>query len=324
MLLGKPLDELRTYLPELPVAPNFEDFWASTLDQYAVDSEPILSAWSGPLTGVEVQDVTIAGFNGDPIKGWYLAPPALEHKVACVVIFEGYGGGRGLPHEWLFWANCGYAVLVMDTRGQGSGHRRGDTPDGAYPVGNHSPGFMTHGVQSPESYFYRRVYTDAVCFVRAAQKLPNVDPSRIIVAGGSQGGGISIAAAGLCPEVFAAMPDVPFMCHIERAIEITDGYPYQEIVTYLRGRRDAVTQTMQTIAYFDGVNFAARATAHALFSVGMHDPICPPDTVFAAFNHWKGKKQIEIWPYSTHEGGGVDQQLKQALWLSELLQGEQE
>lgn len=319
MLLGKSLEELRTYRPELPVAPDFDAFWASTLDRYVNESEPVFTRWDGPLETVDVFDVTIAGYNNDPIKGWFITPKELNKRVPCVVIFEGYGGGRGLPHEWLFWPSCGYAALIMDTRGQGSGHRRGDTPDGSYPVGNHSPGFMTHGVESPETYFYRRVYTDAVCFVRAAQKLPNVDPARIIVGGGSQGGGIAIAAAGLCPEVYAAMPDVPFLSHIARAIEMTDGYPYQEIVTYLRGRRDAVEQTLGTIAFFDGMNFAARAHAHALFSVGMHDPICPPDTVFAAFNHWQGEKSIEVWPYSTHEGGGVDQQLKQAQWLRSLL-----
>lgn len=319
MLVGRSLEELRTYRPSLPAAPDFDDFWATTLASMAGDGTPTLSRWSGPITQFEVFDVTVAGYNGDPIRGWFIRPRNLEHEVPCVVTFEGYGGGRGLPQEWLFWPSCGYAVLVMDTRGQGSGHRRGDTPDGAYAVGNHAPGFMTHGIESRETYFYRRVYTDAVCFVRAAAQLPGVRGDRLIVAGGSQGGGISIAAAGLSPQVFAAMPDVPFLCHMAQAMDMTDGYPYHEIVQFLRGRRDSVEATLSTLAYFDGMNFAARATAPALFSVGMHDPICPPDTVFAAFNHWAGPHEIEVWRYSTHEGGGVDQHLKQAAWLEGLM-----
>ncbi|MFJ6677320.1 acetylxylan esterase [Actinosynnema sp. NPDC091369] len=46
--------------------------------------------------------------------------------------------------------------------------------------------------------------------------------------------------------------------------------------------------TFATLAYFDGVHFAQRATAPALFSVGLMDPIRPPSTVYAAFNHYAG------------------------------------
>ncbi len=59
-----------------------------------------------------------------------------------------------------------------------------------------------------------------------------------------------------------------------------------------------------TLAYFDGVNFAARAKAKALFSVALMDEVCPPSTVFAAYNNYAGSKQIRVWPYNHHEGGG--------------------
>ena len=59
-----------------------------------------------------------------------MTPHAVTGALACVVEFIGYGGGRGLPHEWLDWSAAGYAHLVMDTRGQGSnGGRRGATAD---------------------------------------------------------------------------------------------------------------------------------------------------------------------------------------------------
>lgn len=319
MHIGLSLEHLWDYKPEPPPAPEFDAFWTQTLQTKMGVGEVELARWYGPLRSVEVFDVTVPGYNSDPVKGWYIRPAGNSADLPCVVIFEGYGGGRGRPHEWLFWPNCGYAVLVMDTRGQGSGHRRGDTPDPSAVVGNHAPGFMTLGIEERDNYFYRRVYTDAACFVRAAAQLPGVNPERLIVAGGSQGGGISIAAAGLCPQVFAAMPDVPFLCHMAHAMKITDAYPYQELVVYLRGRRDSVDIALSTLAYFDGVNFAARAKAPTLFSVGLHDPICPPETVFAAYNQWAGPKQMQVWQYSTHEGGGVDQNLKQAEWLGQLL-----
>jgi cephalosporin-C deacetylase len=33
------------------------------------------------------------------------------------------------------------------------------------------------------------------------------------------------------------------------------------------------------------------------------DTICPPSTVFAAYNHYAGPKEIEVYPFNGHEQG---------------------
>ena len=106
--------------------------------------------------------------------------------------------------------------------GQGAGWGEGGhTPD---PVGTGpaTPGSMTQGIEDPESYFYRRVFVDAVHAVDAVRAIEGVDAERVAITGGSQGGGMTIAAAALCEGLKAAMPDVPFLSHFSRAIEITD------------------------------------------------------------------------------------------------------
>jgi cephalosporin-C deacetylase len=123
------------------------------------------------------------------------------------------------------------------------------------------------------------VFADAVRAVEAVRTLPDVDPVSVAVSGISQGGGISLAVAGLVPDVRAVMPDVPFLCHFERAVDICDTDPYAEITRYLSVHRGAVRQTFATLSYFDGVNFARRAAAPALFSVALMDQTCPPSTV---------------------------------------------
>ena len=35
--------------------------------------------------------------------------------------------------------------------------------------------------------------------------------------------------------------------------------------------------------------------------VGMMDDVCPPSTVFAAYNTYAGPKDIRVWPYNVHE-----------------------
>jgi len=320
MLLGQPLSELEVYRPPLTKRSDFDEFWRETLDKY-LQSEPVaeLTKITSPITEIDIFDVVVPGFNDDPIRGWFLTPRELQDDRPVVVVYEGYGGGRGNFNEWLFWANCGYPTLVMDTRGQGGGHRRGDTPDGSYPRSSSTPGFMTMGIESKEDYYYRRVFSDAVAFVRAAKKLPHANPNRIVTTGGSQGGGIALAAASLAPEVFATMPDVPFLCHIHRAIELTDAYPYQEIVNYCRIHRTDSEHALQTLTYFDCMNLVTMAKAQALISLGMHDPICPPDTIFAMRNHYAGKTSTQVWDFNMHEGGSSDQNLIQAKWLAEVL-----
>ncbi|NEE11438.1 acetylxylan esterase, partial [Streptomyces sp. SID7499] len=75
--------------------------------------------------------------------------------------------------------------------------------------------------------------------------------------------GLALAVAGLRDDVAAAVADVPFLCHYRRASQITDAGPYAEIARWLSGHRFRIEEAMETLSYFDGVNFAARASAPA-------------------------------------------------------------
>jgi cephalosporin-C deacetylase len=236
-----------------------------------------------------------------------------------VVEFVGYGGGRGLAHERILWAAAGYAHFVMDTRGQGSSWAVGDTPDPDATGAPSHPGFMTQGILDPRTYYYRRVYTDAVRGIEAARAHPAVDPTRVAVTGGSQGGGISLAVAGLVDDLSAVAPDVPFLCDFPRAIRLVDTDPYAEIARYLKTHRDHVEQAYATLSYFDAAILGRRATAPALFSVGLMDQVCPPSTVYAAFNHYAGPAEIREYPFNDHEGGEGFHDLVKMRWLGERL-----
>lgn len=305
-LFDLPKEELERYRPEIREPDGFDAFWKSTLDlSKAARREPKIVKQPSRLAAQDVYDVEFSGFAGDPIKAWLLVPRDAGAKLPCVVEYVGYGGGRGLPHENLLFSSCGYAHFVMDTRGQGAGWRVGDTGDPEHDGScSQHPGVMTRGIRSKESYYYRRLFADAAMAVDAAAAFPGVDPGRIAVAGGSQGGGTALAVSGLLGErLRAAMIDVPFLCHFDRAIHITDAWPYQEIVIYLKNHRDQIERTKEVLSYFDGVHFASRARCPALFSVGLMDFTCPPSTVYAAYNRYAGPKDIKVWEFNNHEGG---------------------
>lgn len=309
--------ELRSYRPDVPEPADFDAFWTATLAGHCPSDPPVLTPVASRLALVEVLDVTFAGFDGHPVKAWLLLPAGGDGALPGVVEFLGYGGGRGLPQERLAWVTAGYAYLLMDTRGQGS--RWGSGGDTADPVGSGpaAPGVMTRGIDDPESYYYRRVFIDGVRAVETLRAHPRVDAARVAVTGTSQGGGIAIAVAGLTRGLVGALPDVPFLCHFDRAVGLTDRDPYQEIVRYLSVHRGADERVFRTLSYFDGVNFAKRTTAPALFSVAHLDPVCPPSTVFAARNHWAGgEAEIVEYSFNEHEGGQAHQWPRQADWLA--------
>ena len=303
-----PPEQLAKYNPAEKAPRDFDAFWKQTLAesaQYPVD--PHFVQITDPIYQlVDVYDVTFRGYLGQPIKGWFIEPAGNEEKLPCLVTYIGYGGGRSLPVDHMLPAVAGLAHFVMDTRGQGSAWSSGHTPDNAADgQGPQYPGFMTRGIENRESYYYRRVFVDAVRAVEAAGLNAHVDPQRIGITGGSQGGGITVAAAGLLgKKVKVAMPEVPFLCHFRRATTIVDSHPYGEIVAYLKTHRGRSAEIYNTLSYFDGMHFAPRITARSLFSVGLMDTICPPSTVYAAYNRLKAKKEIRVYDFNNHEGGG--------------------
>jgi cephalosporin-C deacetylase len=302
--LDMTLSALQVYRPAIDEPGDFDDFWTRTIaDARALGGPARFTPVAAPFSGIDVFDVTFPGFGGDPIAAWLLAPRNARDAPG-MVIFQGYGGGRGLPHEWLPWASSGYATLVVDTRGQGSRQDAGGGTGDPHGSGPAVPGYMTRGISSPETYYYRRVFADAVRAVDTLRAHPAVDPQRVAVTGVSQGGGIAVAAAGLHGEVALCMPEVPFLCHFERAIGFTDADPYDEVVRYLRVHRGSEEAVFRTLSYMDGVSFAARAACPALFSVGLHDSVCPPSTVYAAFNAYGGAAEMVVYPFNGHEGGG--------------------
>lgn len=319
-----PYSDLVTYAPEVQEPADFDDFWTRTLAQSrSVGGEVALGDPVGLLPRLSVHDVSFPGFGGHPIKAWFARPADAVEDVPCIVEIAGYGGGRGLAIEHTMWPAVGFAHLFIDTRGQGSTWGNGgDTPD---PVGSDAalPGSMTRGILDPETYYYRRVFTDAVRAIDVARTLPGVDSARVGFAGMSQGGGVSLAVAGLVPDLAFVMPDVPFLCHFRRAVDIAIEEPFTEIGKYLSVHRDVADQAFTTLSYFDGVNFAKRATAPSLWSVALMDTICPPSTVYAAFNRYGelsggAPKSIEVYPFNGHEGGAAHQRAKQIRFLQEL------
>lgn len=332
-LFDLPLEQLRTYTSAATAPADFDAFWDRTVNEargFPLDAvfEPV----DNYLTVIDTFDVTFSGYGGAPVKGWLHLPGDREAgtRLPAVVQYAGYSGGRGLANQDTKWAQAGYAHFIMDTRGQGYGGSVGETADPHPSAGEVAhAGLMTRGAGSREDYYYRRVYVDAFRAVEAAQAHPAVDASRIVVAGVSQGGGITVAVAGLAAGrldgVITALPDVPFLQDFPRAIDIAPRGPYPEIADFLGRHRERYEPMLAVLNYFDGVNLARAAAVPALYSVAQMDDVCPPSTVFASFNAYGSNagggasKDIEVYRFNNHEGGQEHHWIRQLQFLRKLL-----
>jgi cephalosporin-C deacetylase len=216
-------------------------------------------------------------------------------------MYHGYSSVRPDAFELLSWVSQGYAVLAIDVRGQS-----GESSDsGSYP-GGQVPGYLTRGIEQPATYYYRGAYIDAVRAVEALASHAAIDSRRVGVVGGSQGGALALAAAALCAlagniAVRAAVAEIPFLCHFERAVTLVDSEPYREIATYCRRHGADSAQVFRTLSYFDVMNLTSLIQAPTLVTSGLMDMICPPSTIFAAYNNISAPKEIFVDPFGEHE-----------------------
>jgi cephalosporin-C deacetylase len=315
-----PLEQLHEYKPKREEPADFQEFWAKSLQEVnLLKLEVTLEQVDHGLKTFETFDITYSGWGGHPIRAWLILPKGTEIGLPCVIEYPSYGGGRGFPLDWLAFPAAGFATFIMDNRGQGSGWRHGETDD-PEPLGiqPHSPGVMTLGILDPARYYYRRLFMDGVRACQVVKQLERVDPSKIAVTGMSQGAAVSLAAATLEPGLAAVMPDMTFLSHFRRATQLVDTPPYNEINNYCQIHRDQVERVFTTLSYFDAQNFAEKCKIPALFSVGLMDMIAPPSTVFAAYNWYSGPKQMKVWSYNGHEGGGSFQTMEKIKFLHSL------
>ena len=300
-----PAEQLKDYRTDTQEPAGLDSWWRRRLDQArAAAREPALIRHEAGIYGpVEVHDTEFSGAGGDRIRAWYLRPAGgPEGGTPVVVKFIGYGGGRGSPAEHVLLPALGYALLVMDTRGQGGRWSTGVTGDHAdgWHAGPENANVMTRGIGSPEDYYYTRLFTDAVRAVETACELTGSE--RVAVTGMSQGGGLSLAAAALVPELVAVChADVPFLCDIRRGITLASLPPYIEVAEFLAHQVDLVPAALDTLRYVDCALLARRITAPCLMSVGLMDMICPPSTVYAAYNEITAGKDIAVHPFTGHE-----------------------
>ncbi|HEX8546994.1 MAG TPA: acetylxylan esterase [Cytophagaceae bacterium] len=269
--------------------PDFKSFWENNLKELALVT-PDFQMTSHPEysnKSYEVFEVAMNSFGSVRVKGYYCKPKK-EGKFPVSVEYQGYGSGFSEPDTT--WD--GFAHMKMSIRGQG------------YNIpGNIYGDWIVYGLENKENYYYRGAYLDIIRGIDFVCTRAEVDTSKIVTMGGSQGGALTFVSAALDKRVKACAPTIPFLSDYRNYFKIAP-WPASSFESYLKQHPERTwDQAYEVLTYFDIKNFAPWIKCPLFMGIGVQDEVCPPHINFAAYNNVKGKKRWIAYGDQQHSVG---------------------
>jgi cephalosporin-C deacetylase-like acetyl esterase len=306
---GFSVDEIR-HEGRLP--DNYDRFWREA------KAELIRIPIDAKLEEVEAVDpgdakrfkVSLGNVNSTRVYGW-LHLPAGDGPFPTVLSIPGSGIGR--TGRFAGFTEAGMAVLAIEIHGLepikqeiigAAQWIRPATDETRYFAGLQNgllAGYHSFGIEDPYRYYHRRSLQTAMRALDYLHTRKDVDTDRIIVFGGSQGGGLSLLTAAIDKRVDAVVATVPAFCNNAT-------------------RRDShIPEVARTMSYYDAALAAELIEVPALIGVGFIDNTCRPSNVYAAYNNIKGPKRIENF-YRFGHGSPPDWRSKTVDWILDNIQ----
>ena len=300
--------DLVAFATQVTCPDDFDQFWEGVLS--GLNGIPLDSKVThDPLRSTEtarVYQVCYRSLDDLEIFGWYAVPTTGDGPFPAVLILPGYKSEPALRRDW---AGKGVAALSVAVRGK--------LPSSA-EFNPGYPGLLTHGVEDRDTYSYKGVISDCVRGVDFLLSRPEVDAERLYCCGSSQGGGLTLITTGLRHEIKAGVAGYPFLCCFPESMRMLRSYPYDELSCYARAYPDRVEQALDTLRYFDAVNFAPRIECPMVVGIAMEDEVCPPETSYAAYRLLNKERELWLFPNSGH-GNAHAYPARESQWLQQRI-----
>lgn len=148
-------------------------------------------------------------------------------------------------------------------------------------------------------FYYKRVYLGCVRAVDFLVSLPKYDGKNLAVQGGSQGGALAITTAALDSRIKYMAAVYPALSDMTGYLNgRAGGWPHVFAPNNLKYYNRP--EVIETLAYYDVVNFARVLQTPGFYTWGFNDETCPPTSFYSAFNEIKAPKEVFIVPETGH------------------------
>lgn len=282
-------------LPVATMPDDFMEFWQQAIAENSrIPVDPIVTLLPERCTEkVNVYHVSIQNYRpGSRIYG-ILCIPRAPGKYPAVLEVPGagirpYSGRPDLAEAGILSLQIGIHGIPVNLS------------PGIYQdlMGGALNGYWTMNLDDRDQYYFKRVYLGCLRAVDFIFSLPEFDGVNIGVTGGSQGGALSIVTAGLDPRVKCLAAYYPALCDLTGYRQgRAGGWPH-----FFREENgwDMSNARIRTSAYYDVVNFARQVRAPGWYSWGFNDTVCPPTSMYAAYNVITAPRQLMLYPETGH------------------------
>ena len=289
---------------------DFDAFWKSAsneLSKLPLDTKmTLLPERSSAKTNV--YHVNCQGYGGSRIYGILCIPKATGKKYPAVLQVPGAGVRAYGPDLEL--ADQGVIVLTIGIHGISvilDPSVYADLTTGGLKS------YFTSNMDDRDKYYFKRVYANTIRSNDLIFSLPEFDGRSLAVSGGSQGGALSIITASLDKRVKYLAALYPALCDLTGyAANRAGGWPHMLSANNVANTSNP--KVINTLAYYDVVNFAKAVNIEGYYTWGFNDETCPPTSFYAAYNSINAPKQASIF-HDTGHWTYAEQRAKYTNWL---------
>lgn len=235
---------------------------------------------------------------GQAVYG-YLFYPKNAKPESCPVVLSPPGAGIKTIKEPLrhkYYAEEGFIRLEFEIHGLNPTMSEEQFKEISNAFNGKENGYLTNGLDNKDNYYMKRVYLSCLRCIDMLTSLPEWDGKNVIVQGGSQGGALAMITAGLDKRVTACVVNHPALSDMAGYMAgRAGGYPH-----FFRTRGMDTKEKLETMSYYDVVNFARLIKADTFMTWGFNDNTCPPTTSYAVYNTLECNKEALITPINEH------------------------
>lgn len=292
--LGFDPDSIKPYV-EMPG--DFDEFWLANLVElkklplrYTISDVPEYSTDKVRAYLVKLE----TGRRGRSMYG-YLYVPRDAEPGSCPIVMSPPGAGvkpirNPLAHR--FYAENGCIRFDMEIHGLNPTMDEKLFNEVSAAFGQ----YLRFGLENRDNYYMKGVYLGLIRAIDFLTTVPEWDGRNVITQGGSQGGALAIVAAALDERVTACVANHPALSDMcGYAAGGTGGYPH----FFSRGE-PVDERVLETLKYYDVVNFARRLKVPVYMTWGFNDNTCTPTTSYAVYNSITAPREALITPVNEH------------------------
>ena len=291
--IGFSPEKLQPYT-KLPA--DFNAFWEKNLAEaakcpmkYTIEPAPEYSSEKSDCYLIKLQCFR----PGSYIYGYLIRPKAAGNYP--VVLCPPGAGVKTIkdPKRHIYYADEGCIRLEMEIHGLNPTMSAEEFKEISSAFGN----YLVNGIDNRDNYYMKKVYLACVRAVDYLTSLPDWDGKNVIVQGGSQGGALALVTAGLDKRVTACVANHPALSDMAGyKAGRAGGYPH----LFKNYQGMDTPEKINTLAYYDVVNFAKQIKVPVYMTWGYNDNTCPPTTSYIVYNVLDCPKEALITPINEH------------------------